>query len=95
MIVLSGVSLVKATERPFASVFRRIIYDRRLRYGARCLALACISRPENTKVMFSVLARKFKVAPSQVAVWKKELLRHGYSFGNPKDPSFAAIESSY
>ena len=62
-------------------MFRLILYDPRLTWGAKCLALAILDIPRTSPVVLAKLARKLKSSPAQLSVWKKELLRNTYEFG--------------
>lgn len=60
----------------FAEIFRAILYDPRLTWGAKCLAFAILDLPVSTKIVNAKLARKLKSNPAQITVWRQELEDH-------------------
>lgn len=68
----------KCCGKRFTQVFRMILYNPRLTWGAKALAFTILDLPLSAKVINAKLARKLKSSPSQVAVWKKELLKNGF-----------------
>jgi hypothetical protein len=84
MIPLTGMALKKSTKEPFTSFFRALIYDCELSYGAKIFGLACLDRPSTAKIKFSIIARRMHCSPSQISIWKKELMKRKYEFAIPK-----------
>ena len=78
MIPLTGGSLWKAMKSPFSPMFRRLLYDDTLSYGARCFGLARLSFHPKERILQSTLGRKMGVGDSQGNVWKKRLLASHY-----------------
>jgi len=77
---LRTISVKKGASKVFLDHFRFVLYDSRLTFGARCLAMAVMDLPGSSPIVFAKLARKIKSLPSQVSVWKLELLDHGFTF---------------
>lgn len=68
-------SVRKCGNQDFTELFRWILYNHALSWGARGLAFALLDSPVNKDPKNAVLARKLKSSPSQVSVWRKELKR--------------------
>jgi len=71
-------SLKKALKGDNLAVVRAFLYDTRLSYGARCLAIVSLDTPQKPNPKTSVLARKIGSSPAQTAKWRSELVRMGY-----------------
>lgn len=61
-----------------SDTIRAILYDRRLTYGAKVLALVVLDSPISSTPKTAVLARKIGSSQSQVSSWRQELIRNGY-----------------
>jgi len=69
----------------FLLVFRAILYNTRITWGAKCLALAIIDSPGSSVPSNAILARKLKSSPAQVSLWRKELKRNKMDFSREKN----------
>ncbi len=68
-------SVRRSCDKRFIKYFRAILYNVRLTWGAKCVALAILDLPPTTEPKNSKLARKLKSSPSQISIWRKELKR--------------------
>jgi len=65
--------LKKFTKHRFQQVFKRVLWDQKLSYGAKIYAFALLTVPPQTKVKFKKMAYKLRTDPSQISRWKKQL----------------------
>ena len=73
MVKVPSESLRLATGPTFTRIFRSVIYEAKLPYGARILALTMLDTPLKSTPSNSQLARKLKTNPSQISVWRSQL----------------------
>ena len=64
----------------FTELFRWILYNRELTWGAKCLAMAILDLPITAQPINAAMARKLHSSPSQVSVWRGELTRQKMIF---------------
>ena len=79
-------ALKKCCTPMMTQLIRGILYDKRLTYGARILALIVLDSPATSQPTTAVLSRKMGSSESQVSKWRSELRRHEYRVRPVKSP---------
>ena len=65
--------LRKKLGKELTAVFRQVLYNQNLSYGARCLGLAILDSPRGEIKKNSILSKRLHTDSSTVARWIKEL----------------------
>jgi len=69
-------SIKKCCGLEFTKLFRLVLYNPALTWGSKCLFFSILDLPIGTEPKNSKLARKLDSSPSQISVWRKELVDH-------------------
>ena len=81
---LTDSAFKNACNRDFVPLIRAIIYHPNLHWGAKVLGFALLDLPKMSVPSNAALARKLKTSPSQISVWRQELIRNKFSIRVPK-----------
>jgi len=67
--------LKKFTNHRFQQVFKQILWNKDLSYGAKIYGMAILTVPPQSKVKQKKMAYKLKTDPSQISRWQKQIER--------------------
>jgi len=72
---------------PLTQLIRQILYNRKLNRGAKLLALVLLDLPKSAEPSNASLAKKIYSNPSQISLWRQELIRNGFKIRIPNIPA--------
>jgi len=68
-----SIAVRHACGKDFTKAYRKILYENKLTFGARCLYFAILDLPPYTPIVWSRLARKLGTHSAQVNKWKDQI----------------------